>query len=370
MRSRTFGSRLSVLALALAFAAVVAACAADPRPDAAAPADADPDASALDHAGTQAADPAEPDQDTAPVSVSAESFFEDFEDQASMNRFDIGLFHRDDSVIATTTWAGDHAFIDDSDACTPPDQTHEIHRGERGGGFNDDWIYRCAPAGDAEKAHIMTSIGDTSGYSLGAFSPATAFTGVREVRWDVNQTDLGDRQWTEVAVIPADRFDFDDLPCSLDVPCDTTTHDVLGSVGTQWGGQRARRINTFDQPNGYTQANGGLGYRCDECPYAPSVRYGEGYGAGDPALTSVAIRRSNYFRDNGDGTLTWGLVLEDGTTDELTVPGAFPAGPVRVVFKDHNYTPLKSPATLLDVTTFTWHWDNIEVVVADQPAPA
>ena len=100
------------------------------------------------------------------------------------------------------------------------------------------------------------------------------------------------------------------------------------------------------------------------------MRYGEGYGAGDPALTSVAIRRSNYFRDNGDGTLTWGLVLEDGTPCKLARPGAFPAGPVRVVFKDHNYTPLKSPATLLDVTTFTWHWDNIEVVVADQPAPA
>jgi hypothetical protein len=300
-----------------------------------------------------------------PARVSNESFFEDFETIDAMERFDIGLFHRDDSVVAVESWTGDHVNVNADDECTAPTETREILRGDRSGGFNSDWIYRCVPGGDVAKAHVMTSIGDTSGYSLGAFAPSEAFSGVQEVRWDVNQTDLGDRQWTEIAIIPADQFDFANLPCTTDVPCDTTTHDEIGSVGTQWGGQRARRINTYEQPNGYTQAGGDLGYRCEECPYAPSIRYGEGYGLDDPALTSVAIRRSNFFRDNGDGTLSWGFVLEDGTVNEFSAPGAFPAGPVRVVFKDHNYTPLKSPATLLPETTFTWHWDNIAIVVDD-----
>ena len=73
------------------------------------------------------------------------------------------------------------------------------------------------------------------------------------------------------------------------------------------------------------------------------------------------IRRENYFRDNGNGTLTWGFELENGYFHEFTVPGSFPDGEVRVVWKDHGYTPMKSPSTLLPETTFTWHWDNFAV---------
>jgi hypothetical protein len=288
-------------------------------------------------------------------------FFEDFVSNDAISRFDTGIYHRDDSVVASESWLGDHAPTGADDACSSPFEKRTIERGNRSEGFNNDWIYRCAPGGDTAKAHLMTSIGDTSGYSLGGFSPTQVFTNVREVRWDVNQTDLGDRQWTEIAIIPADRFDFANLPCTGDVPCDTTTHPELGSVGTQWSAQFARKINTPASPNGYLQAGGDLGYRCDTCPYAPSASFGEAYGQGDSALTSFVIRRTNFFRDNGDGTLTWGFQLEDGSFNEFTAPGAFPSGPVRVVFKDHNYTPMKSPATLLPETTFTWHWDNIGV---------
>ena len=139
-------------------------------------------------------------------------------------------------------------------------------------------------------------------------------------------------------------------------------HDEIGSVGTQWGGQRIRIILTPEMPAGYTQSYGELGYRCNGCPYAPGLRFGTGYGEDDPALTSIRIRRENYFRDNGNGTLTWGFELESGYFQEFTVPGSFPDGEVRVVWKDHGYTPLKSPATLLPETTFTWHWDNFEIL--------
>ncbi len=289
-------------------------------------------------------------------------FSEDFTGSGAMSRFQTGLYHRDDSMIGQSQWMGDHSITGPNDLCGPPTEKRVIKRGNRSSGFNNDWIYRCVPGGDLGKAHVMTSIGDTSGYSIGAFSPTQSFSNVREVRWDVNQTDLGDRQWTEVAIIPASKFNMQNLPCTTDVPCATTTHDQLGSVGTQWGGLRARKINTPQQPGGYLEAGGSPGYRCSGCPYAPSRKFGENYGAGDPALTSLMIRRENFFRDNGNGTLTWGFQLDNGSFEEFTVPGSFPTGPVRVVFKDHNYTPLKSPATLMPTTHFTWHWDNIVIL--------
>ena len=286
-------------------------------------------------------------------------FASNFVDADSLSDFEFGIQHRDDRIVSQETWPGDHPIIGPGDLCGPPTEKRDIARGERDSGFNNDWIYRCVPGGDLEKAHIMTSIGDTSGYSIGAFTPKVTFADVREVRWDVNLTDLGARQWTEVALIPSDRFSFDDLPCSN--TCGASTHGQLDAVATGWAGLGARSIITPD--DSFREANNELGYSCSDCPFGTGRRFGTDYAQDDPSITSIAIRRQNYFRDNGDGTLTWGLELDDGSFDELTVPGSFPDGPVRVVFKDHSYTPMKAPSTALAETTFTWHWDNIEVDV-------
>ena len=340
-----------------------------PLPDGARAIDSD------DLAPEDFAAPIDTAESAAEVPETTEAFFEDFAAPDSMDRFEHGLFHRDDQLVKQEEWFGDHVVTGPDDECSLPEERRLIQRGDRDDDFNDDWIYRCAPMGDPELAHLMTSIGDTSGYSIGAFTPTLSFVDVVEVRWSVNQTDLGDRQFTEVAIIPTENFHFMRLPCQIGLPCgndtgnhygvnddDTINHHELGSIGTQWGGQRARVINTVEQPTGYVQARGELGYRCQDCDYAPGMRFGEAYGADDPALTSVRPRLENYLRDNGDGTVTWGLVLSDGSVNDFTVPGSFPDGPVRVVFKDHGYTPLKSEATLLPETTFTWHWDDIEII--------
>lgn len=359
--------------LVLAVAILVGCSNASGDDEAAADDAAPPSEGATESTGTAQAAPApaatdaEPEVDAGPLDVMeiGQSFTEDFTGSESIARFDFHMFHRDDHLVNQSEWPGDHVLTGPNDLCGPPDEKRVVARGERANDFNDEWIYRCVPGGDLGKAHVMTSIGDTSGYSIGAFSPRAVFPSIREVRWDVNQTDLGDRQWTEVSIIPEANFDLNRLPCTDDVPCDTTSHDEIGSVGIQWAGQRVRRINTPEMPNGYMEAGGGLGYRCETCPYAPSRRFGEGFGANDPALTSIQIRRENYFRDNGDNTLTWGFQLEDGSFEEFTVPGSFPSGPLRVAFKDHNYTPMKAPATLLPETTFTWHWDNIVIHTTD-----
>ena len=80
----------------------------------------------------------------------------------------------------------------------------------------------------------------------------------------------------------------------------------------------------------------------------------------DPAVDSIRTRRTHFFRDEGNGTLSFGIEQEDGTFHVVSRPGSFPTGPVRVVFADHNYTPLKAEnGTPL---TFTWHWDNLTIL--------
>ncbi len=309
-----------------------------------------------------------------------------------MSRFEFDIFHRDfdyqgDEPIVS--WFGDHAVTGPNDLCTGPTEFRTVTSGKAATGFNDEWIYRCVPDGDLDKAHVMTSVGHLGGYSIGSFTPGVVFNDITSVSWEVNQTDLGDRQWTEVKIIPAAAWDPQRLPCSRGLPCGTDPDNTLGdddnnsfnfdeagAVGTQWGGLRARQINDGINGEEYTQAFGSLGYRgCSTCPYARSKRFND-----LDVLRSKAIRLHNEFRDNGDGTITWALTHADGEVDEFTVPGAFPEGPVRVVFADHNYTPLKSPASCStfpelecddgsritadahrEAGLFTWHWDNIEV---------
>ncbi len=291
--------------------------------------------------------PADPTSPPAATTADPDgvAFFEDFAAADSLDRFDVGIFHRDDVVNADNrSWPGDHASTGPDDLCGPPEDTRLITRGERSEGFNTDWVYRCVPGGDVAKAHIMTSIGDTSGYSIGAFSPTTTFTGVREVRWDVNLTELGNRQFPEIKIIPADRFDFDDLPCSIEwLPCDTSTHGQLGSVGVSFQ-NHALSINNGTDNKVLSEQWGG--------PWLHP---------GDPAVDSIRLRRTHVFRDNGDGTLSFGIEQPDGSFLIVTRDGRFPDGPVRVVFADHNYTPLKAENGTPE--TFSWHWDDITVVV-------
>lgn len=263
-------------------------------------------------------------------------FFEDFSGSGSMGRFDIGLYHRDDHVVDDTNWFGDHASTGPGDLCGAPEERRQIARGDRNSGFNNDWIYRCVPGGDLGKAHMMTAIGDTSGYSIGAFAPSQSFTGVREVRWDVNLTDLGLRQFTEIKIIPSGRFDFQALPCAKDLPCNTPEVGELGAVAVSFFNHKLHIHN-------------GSSLMVDDDEWFDM------YG-GDPALSSIRTRRTMFFRDNGNNTLTYGVERENGSFHEMTVSGRFPSGAVRVVFGDHNYTPNKGGPS-----SFTWHWDNIEV---------
>lgn len=301
-----------------------------------------------------------PDPEPMPEGATGVVFAEDFTAPDSLSRFQYDIAHRDDSVVSMTEWPADHAPTGDGDECSGPDEFRTIERGEDDL-FNDDWIYRCAPGGDVAKAHLMTSVGDTSGYSIGAFTPAMTFEGVTEVRWSNNVTDLGVRQFIEVKILPADVFEFQNLPCVPDFPCDTDDYDVLGGVAASLQ-QGQPRVATPDFPHGWRQdGNSGILCHLETDGHCFSDTFREHID--DPALLEVQTRRRHYLRDNGDGTITFGAELPDGTFHEVTGPGSFPEGPVRVVFADHSYTPNKDLGPL--GARYTWHWDDIEIEVGE-----
>ena len=187
---------------------------------------------------------------------------------------------------------------------------------------------------------MMTSIGDTSGYSTGWFRPRATFSNQRTVSWDVNVTDLGPRQWWEVVVVPAAfNSGVPECPQCAGSPALSPSPSGLpiypaGSVAVG-NGPAARDIRVHvDGADQQVEAAANL---CRQDP--------EG-------CASKAIRRPFSMTDNGNGTIT----VEYGGFATYTVAGSFPSQ-FAVVFKDHNYTPTKTGAQ----PGYTWHWDNIVV---------
>jgi hypothetical protein len=250
-------------------------------------------------------------------------FVERFDHNQGLSRFRTGVFHRDvDAHTAGSmsgSWEGDHN-IHLADCGDPHTNSHTIAKNNRPGAF-----YVC-------RDHLMTSVGHVDSYSIAWFSPDQTFTGNRTVAWDVNSTWLGSRQWWEVAIIPTGA---PDLSCIFWLPCDIPAYPAGAVVvGTRDNGVRV-------------WSNGGE----RDATWQTICRSNE-YSLDPEGCDSKAIRRPWSVTDNANNTLTVRF-----HTHTWTVPGSFPDGPFRVVFKDHNYTPLKDGP----VAGFTWHWDNIVV---------
>jgi hypothetical protein len=179
----------------------------------------------------------------------------------------------------------------------------------------------------------MSSLGHVDSYSIAWFSPNQSFNGQTKVSWDVNVTDLMARQWWEVTIVAANAPDascIDWLPCDLpSYPSNAVVvgNGPLGGSGvTVWSLGAARE--TTGQPI------------CGQSALDPE------------GCASKAIRRTWSVTDNRNGTIT---VNFNGR--QWTVPGSFPTGDWKVVFKSHNYTSDKDGMPV----GHTWHWDNIIV---------
>ena len=242
-------------------------------------------------------------------------------DDGVLDQLRTGVFHRDVDVHRfgnlQGSWIADHDVHAD-DCGNPHENSHTLTKADRSGA-----IFVC-------RNHMMTSMGDVDGYSIVWFSPDQTFTDQTVISWDVNATNLGHRQWWEVAIVPVGS---PDLSCLSWIPCDLPTGGGYPS-GAVVVSNRDRTPRIW--------SNGS--------ELSPEWR---NFCQIDPeACNSKALRRPWSVTDNRDGTIT--VRFRDET---WTKAGSFPDGEWKVVFKDHNYTPTKDGP----VQGFTWHWDNIIV---------
>lgn len=259
--------------------------------------------------------------------TSGPQFVETFDGNSGLDRFDFGVYHRDDSLVAQTEWSADHDL-----SCGDPSTQRTVRRD------TDEWIYVC-------RDHLMTAIGDTSGYSTAYFEPRQTFTGSTSVSWDVNVTDLMDRQWWEVAIVPA----------SFDSGAATCPHCSVAGWLSGTAHLPAYPDGSVVVGNG--PVGGDLHIRTDGAEVVNPFGMSPICAAGNPFVldpqgcASKLLRRTFTVTDNGDGT-----VSVDAFGRQYTAAGRFPTE-FRVVLKDHNYTPNKDG----DPVGYTWHWDNIAI---------
>ena len=179
----------------------------------------------------------------------------------------------------------------------------------------------------------MTAMGDVDGYSIVAFSPKQTFDDVSSVEFDVNLTDLGNRQWWKVGVLSTSNCPALDIRCmysdvdAADLPTNLATP---GRLIASWAGGLSGGY-----PGGMKIGN---------------TSTSGGFDAGSDKMT----RHPVSLVDNGNGSVTFTVA---GVS--RTVAGSFPQCPCRVVFYDHNYTPNKNEFGPGVQDGYTWHWDNI-----------
>lgn len=306
-----------------------------------------------------------PEIDT--ISKLAPVYFNGFSTESDANRIDQFVAYRDGFLANHVTGQSDHVATGGIN-CSAPEQTRTQTRDNPSA-----HVYHCLPGGNRANGHQMAYAMDTSGYGFAGALPDQVFEGIREVSVDINTTTAGWRNFIEIKVIPADQVYVNAMPCIPDMPCnDGWGYDSINGfgAGTNSAEGTGLSIATPDQPGGIDYdhynvevlANGDQQFApCNASSYCFRVATHE-------TNTSIRERFKHIFRDNGNGTLSFGIERADNTFAWVEAPGSFPQGPVRVVVAFHNYTGTKlgdgpgfggnlSPST----GGFTWHWDNLSV---------
>ena len=196
--------------------------------------------------------------------------------------------------------------------------------------------------------HMMSSLGDVSGYSVSAFWPKQTFDfskgGVLE--FDVNINDRHRRSWFEIMITPREELKV--AAARADLPIDETypkNHIVLVWGFIEADASRFIQIGKDHlAPEGlYVEAKDPRTWRNDIAP-------------NDPALTDRRIRRTMRISLEKN-QIIWEVEKEDGSFDPfiVNVPEGLAFDKGLVVFKTHAYTPVKDGNTHM----YTFHWDNI-----------
>lgn len=295
-------------------------------------------------------------------------YYNDFSSATDSDRLDQFVVYRDPFVINHTVGRSDHASTGGIN-CTAPEQTRQQTRKNP-----KAHVYQCLPGGKPELGHQMAFAMDTSGYGFAGALPDKVFEGVTEVSVDINTTNAGARNFVEVKIIPANKVFLNGLPCVPDFPCNQGwDYNDIGGVGASTDSTLGTglTIATPIRPDGYHFDNFNARQLNNGDTEYQSCEFSEGFCfhvRTHETNTGIRKRFKHIFRDNGDGTLAFGIENEGGHFSWVNAPGAFPSGSVRVMIAFHNYIGTKGgdgPGANGNVSPskggFTWHWDELEV---------
>lgn len=280
-------------------------------------------------------------------------YLEPFDSAESVQALDYFIANDRDYRNRPTSWAAEHATGgtcgDPFTARTiswPDADSDELRVTTTDPG---ETVYWCAPGGEGT-GHLMTTF-HTKGYAHLDFSPKHTFLDVRQVCYDANATNLGNRQWHQVVVVDAD------LAAEVAPRLDWTRPAFLENGPGSLGLHPTEGVFIFSTTQGG----------------ATVLSHGEVEGKGgliDKSVADPQKRVTTCLTDRGNGEIEIAQERWSGAVDVTNLPGSFPTGEVRVVFQDLSYNPDKavneSPPML---EGYTWHWDNLFVSSEAGPAP-
>lgn len=310
--------------------------------------------------------------EAAPMAVDALPVFTaDFSSPGDFyNRFDMGYSGIGPFVsgLGPTHFHGDH-----DPNCGDPTTSRDVaFTGTQTNVGFDQLFWYCAPGNDPSKGHVMTGV-DTLGYNMAWFSPKPAFTGIQKVCWDINETTMSARKWTQVVFVgnaDATRY-----------PTGTVTADgnsnARGTGGFDMGYTapdfRQNAPNTGIFPQGGTLAGARINFGIID--WFQNQDTFTALGVGWPGLlpqhnggpiTDKAARYTHCIENQPDGTIKFTQATPSGVRTSVFT-GQIPQDARRVVFQDDNYDPPKGD--FYSPTVVTWHWDNIQVFTTDSVPP-
>jgi hypothetical protein len=293
---------------------------------------------------------AHPDRARPPIHTG--DYLEPFDSADSVETLDYFVANGRDYNNRPTSWPADHAAGGD---CGGPFTTRTISWPDPEGPDlrtttidPGETVYWCAPGGEGT-GHLMTTF-HTKGYAHLDFSPRKTFVDVRQVCYDANATNLGNRQWHQVVVVDAG------LAAEVAPRLDWTKPSFLENGPGSAGLHPTEGVFLF------TTTLGG----------ASVLSNGTVEGKGSKTDKSVADtkkRVTTCLIDRGDGQIEITQERWGGAVDVTVLPGSFPPGEVRVVFQDLSYNPDKAiNETAPLFAGYTWHWDNL--FVSSEAGPA
>jgi len=264
-------------------------------------------------------------------------FILDFDTAADLSQLEIEVHHRADHNNPPGNIQGGYPGDHDGGCGDPTNTKRPLNGNDRAGS-----IYWCPNSG----GHFMSAMGEVDGYSIISMSPTQAFSTIRRICWDQNVSEsLGRRAWVEVLVVPASvintphpsghRITFNN-PEFFDVDSTVRPH-VTGVLSL-----------------GYMPISGDSHMRFS----GAKIANWPDQNPNDPAgRASVAIRRTHCLTELAGNKVEFRVQTDAADFVRVVNNRSIPDN-ARVIFSQHDYTPLKSEPP---ATTFTFHWDNLTV---------